>query len=260
VQGHLAASQGPVDGQTCQVALFGRRYQPGHDAFALVPAALVGAFVDAKHIADGHTALLSQGVLAAFITEGHLAQHLRTTWTIYNERRLAFLEEAQVLDGLLAFEPAIAGMHVTGLLRDRRIDDSAVAAESVRRRVSVDPLSKYGAIDGGGLVFATQARRATKRENASRLCGRQLSIKPNNGAFEPSILGGWSVKVYLTENQVLRLLSVDERCNLLIVRRSYGESYDKRNSRRPPRASAICRRRNDRFGACFPVCDADRIV
>jgi len=33
-------------------------------AYALVPEALVGAFVDAKHAADGHTALLSQGVLA----------------------------------------------------------------------------------------------------------------------------------------------------------------------------------------------------
>jgi GntR family transcriptional regulator / MocR family aminotransferase len=134
-------------------------------AYALVPEALVGAFVDAKHIADGHTALLSQGVLAAFITEGHLAQHLRTTWAIYNERRLAFLEEAQVLDGLLAFEPAIAGMHVTGLFRDAAVDDRAVAAESVRRGVAVDPLSKYGSIDRGGLVFGyAGASRSETRE------------------------------------------------------------------------------------------------
>jgi len=56
-------------------------------AYALVPEPLVGAFVDAKHAADGHTALLSQGVLAAFISEGHLAHHLRTTRDIYNERR-----------------------------------------------------------------------------------------------------------------------------------------------------------------------------
>jgi GntR family transcriptional regulator / MocR family aminotransferase len=42
-----------------------------------VPEPLVGPFADAKHAADGHTALLPQGVLAAFISEGHLAQHLR---------------------------------------------------------------------------------------------------------------------------------------------------------------------------------------
>jgi GntR family transcriptional regulator / MocR family aminotransferase len=122
-------------------------------AFTLVPESLAGAFVDAKHVADGHTALLSQAVLAAFIAEGHLAQHLRTTRAIYNERRLVFLEEAKSLGELLEFEPAIAGMHVTALFRDARVDDRAVAAESLRRGVAVDPLSKYGATDRGGLVF-----------------------------------------------------------------------------------------------------------
>jgi GntR family transcriptional regulator / MocR family aminotransferase len=122
-------------------------------AFTLVPEALAGAFVDAKHVADGHTALLSQAVLAAFIAEGHLAQHLRTTRAIYNERRLVFLEEAKSLGELLEFEPAIAGMHVAALFRDAGVDDRAVAAESLRRGVAVDPLSKYGAIDRRGLVF-----------------------------------------------------------------------------------------------------------
>jgi GntR family transcriptional regulator/MocR family aminotransferase len=55
-------------------------------AFAIVPECLVGAFVDAKHVADGHTAMLTQGVLAAFIQEGHLARHLRKTRAIYDER------------------------------------------------------------------------------------------------------------------------------------------------------------------------------
>jgi hypothetical protein len=41
-------------------------------AYAIVPEPLVGAFVDAKHVADGHNASLTQGVLAAFISEGHL--------------------------------------------------------------------------------------------------------------------------------------------------------------------------------------------
>jgi GntR family transcriptional regulator / MocR family aminotransferase len=133
-------------------------------AFTLVPEALVGAFVDAKHAADGHTATLSQGVLAAFIAEGHLAQHLRTTRAIYNERRLVFLEEAKSLDDFLVFGPAIAGMHVTGLFRDAGIDDRAVAAESANHGVAVDPLSKYGAVDRSGLVFgyAGAARDETR--------------------------------------------------------------------------------------------------
>jgi GntR family transcriptional regulator/MocR family aminotransferase len=148
------------------VASFNKILFPGlRIAYALVPEALVGAFVDAKHAADGHTALLSQGVLASFIAEGHLADHLRTTRTIYNERRLAFLEEAKILGGLLDFQPAIAGMHVTGLFQDAGIDDRAVAAECVRRGVQVDPLSKYGAFARGGLVFgyAGAARDVTQR-------------------------------------------------------------------------------------------------
>jgi GntR family transcriptional regulator/MocR family aminotransferase len=157
-------------------------------AYAIVPEALVGAFVDAKHAADGHTALLSQGVLAAFIAEGYLAEHLRTTRAIYNERRLAFLEEAQVLDGLLEFEPAIAGMHVTGLLRDAGIDDRDVAAESVRRGVPLDPLSKYGAIDYGGLVFGyagaprEQARECLKvvRQSISDVLRRRGAKQGNS--------------------------------------------------------------------------------
>jgi GntR family transcriptional regulator/MocR family aminotransferase len=165
----ITSLQDMASDRVVYVASFNKILFPGlRIAYALVPEALVGAFVDAKHAADGHTALLSQGVLASFITEGHLAQHLRTTRAIYNERRLAFLDEAQALDGLLEFEPAIAGMHVTGLFRDAGIDDRAVAAESTRRGVPVDPLSKYGAIDCAGLVFGyAGAARDETRERLS---------------------------------------------------------------------------------------------
>jgi GntR family transcriptional regulator/MocR family aminotransferase len=132
-----------------------------------VPEPLVGAFVDAKHVADGHTSLLMQGVLAAFIQEGHLARHLRKTRAIYDERRLAFLEEAKILADLLEFGPATAGMHVTALFESsstRRLDDRAVAAECARAGVDVHPLSRYGATGRRGLVFGfAGASRAASR-------------------------------------------------------------------------------------------------
>jgi GntR family transcriptional regulator/MocR family aminotransferase len=136
-------------------------------AYAIVPESLVGAFVDAKHVADGHTAMLPQGVLAAFIQEGHLARHLRKTRAIYDERRLAFLEEAQILADVLELGPARAGLHVTGLFKGggaRRVDDRAVAGECARAGVEVHPLSRYGATDRGGLVFgfAGASRAATR--------------------------------------------------------------------------------------------------
>jgi GntR family transcriptional regulator / MocR family aminotransferase len=148
------------------VASFNKILFPGlRIAYALVPEALVGAFVDAKHAADGHTALLSQGVLASFISEGHLADHLRATRAIYNERRLAFLEAAKILGGALDFQPAIAGMHVAALFQDALTDDRAVAAECARRGVQVDPLSKFGAVARVGLVFgyAGAARDETQK-------------------------------------------------------------------------------------------------
>jgi GntR family transcriptional regulator / MocR family aminotransferase len=134
-------------------------------AFVIVPEPLVGAFVDAKHVADGHTALLTQGVLAAFISEGHLARHLRKTRAIYDERRLAFLEEARILEGVLDFGPARAGMHVTALFRKGvALDDRAIAAECARAGIDVHPLSKYGATDRKGLVFGfAGASRAAAR-------------------------------------------------------------------------------------------------
>jgi GntR family transcriptional regulator/MocR family aminotransferase len=76
-----------------------------------------GALVDAKHAADGYTALLSQGVLASFIAEGHLADHLRTTRTIYNERRLGFL-----VDPLSKFGAGARGELVFGYAGAARVE------------------------------------------------------------------------------------------------------------------------------------------
>ena len=106
------------------------------------------------------------GKIPAFIHEGHLARHLRKTRAIYDERRLAFLEEAKVLADLMEFGPARAGMHVTGLFKQtQRVDDWSVAAECARAGVQVHPLSRYGATDRGGLVFGfAAASRAVCRQ------------------------------------------------------------------------------------------------
>lgn len=153
----IASLQGmDGDGRVIYVGSFNKILFPAlRIAYAIVPAPLVQAFMDAKHVADGHTTLLTQGVLAAFIQEGHLARHLRKTRALYDERRLAFLEEAKILADVLEFGPARAGMHVTALFKRQkvRIDDRAVAAECARAGIEVHPLSKYGATDRGGLVF-----------------------------------------------------------------------------------------------------------
>jgi GntR family transcriptional regulator/MocR family aminotransferase len=154
----IASLQGmDGDGRVIYVGSFNKILFPAlRIAYLIAPEALVGAFVDAKHLADGHTAMLTQGVLAAFIREGHLARHLRRTRAIYDERRLAFLEHAKPLDDLLALGPARGGMHVAALFKEavrERIDERAVAARCARAGVEVHPLSRYGTAEWKGLVF-----------------------------------------------------------------------------------------------------------
>lgn len=136
-------------------------------AYAIVPESLVDSFVDAKHIADGHTALLMQGVLAAFIEEGHLGRHLRKTRAVYDQRRLAFLKEARALCAWLNLGPAVAGMHVAAKFADisASLEDRVVSAACGEAGIIVHPLSKYGETGRGGLVFGFAACLAEKSEN-----------------------------------------------------------------------------------------------
>lgn len=152
----IASLQGMDDGgRVIYVGSFNKILFPGlRIAYAIAPEPLVAPFVDAKHAADGFTALLNQAVLAAFIQEGHLGRHIRKTRAIYDERRLAFLEEAKALHDLLDFGPARAGMHVAARFKPAlaaAIDDRYVAEECARNGVDVHPLSRYGG--SGGLVF-----------------------------------------------------------------------------------------------------------
>jgi GntR family transcriptional regulator/MocR family aminotransferase len=165
----IASLQGmDANGRVIYVGSFNKILFPGlRIAYAIVPEPLISAFVNAKHIADGHTATLTQGVLAAFITEGHLARHLRKTRAIYDERRLAFLKEAEVVADVLEFGPARGGMHVTALFRQtaaRQFDERAISARCARAGVEVHPLSKYGPTDRSGLVFgfAVASREASR--------------------------------------------------------------------------------------------------
>ncbi|WP_187308406.1 PLP-dependent aminotransferase family protein [Lysobacter antibioticus] len=181
----IASLQGMDDGgRVIYVGSFNKILFPAlRIAYAIVPEPLIAAFVDAKHVADGHTALLMQGVLAAFIQEGHLARHLRKTRTIYDERRLDFLEQARALTEVLAFGPATAGMHVAALFKQGlAIDDRAVAAECARAGVVVHPLSKYGASERGGLVFGFAGASRAATRSGLEIVGQAIAAVRSMGA------------------------------------------------------------------------------
>ena len=64
--------------------------------FAVAPPWARQALGAAKRCADSHSSPLVQEALAAFITEGHLARHVRRMRRIYGARREALLERVAV--------------------------------------------------------------------------------------------------------------------------------------------------------------------
>ena len=71
-----------------------------------------------------------------------------------------------------------------------------------------------------------------------------------------------SVKFYLTEGQVLRLLCVGAQCNLFTVRsiQLTENAHDTRIPHLTVRAGAACRDRHGRYCLYRPVCDAGRVA
>ena len=60
--------------------------------YLVLPQSLIPVFTRAKWLADRHSPLLEQAVLADFIEEGHLERHIRQMRTHYDQRRQALVQ------------------------------------------------------------------------------------------------------------------------------------------------------------------------
>lgn len=114
-------------------------------SFLVLPASLVEVTERLMDRISVRAPLMAQGALARFISEGHLAAHLRRTRLLYAGRREALLAAAERhLDGLLAIAPDPGGMHliakpVSALAKT--FDDVAVTKEAAAAGLVVQPLS-----------------------------------------------------------------------------------------------------------------------
>jgi GntR family transcriptional regulator/MocR family aminotransferase len=101
------------------VGTFSKSLFPGiRLGFVVAPAWARAAVAAAKRYADGSCPDLMQETLASFITEGHLARHVRKMRQVYAERRSALLEGLHTqLSRWLEPIPAAAGLHVTALCK-----------------------------------------------------------------------------------------------------------------------------------------------
>ncbi len=107
--------------------------------YLVVPKDLVGVFSRAKWLADRHSSLLQQQVLADFILQGHLSKHVRRMRAIYQERRKLVIE---CLKGLFEDDVTIygenAGINILLRLKTDLADDEIVARA---RRLGVGVVS-----------------------------------------------------------------------------------------------------------------------
>ena len=156
----------------------GRVFYVGTFSKSLFPALRLGfvvappwartALIAAKQASDGHSSVLAQDTLAAFMLEGHLARHVRRMRKIYGERRTILLDAlerhcADWLDPL----PAAAGLHIAARL-SRDVDARALARRAGESGIGIETLSRYAASRPApnGLAFGYGCVAAARIEEA----------------------------------------------------------------------------------------------
>jgi GntR family transcriptional regulator/MocR family aminotransferase len=132
-----------AEGRVVYVGTFSKTLLPGlRVGYAIAPSSLQPALREAKQVTDWSGDAVTQGALAAFLAEGHLAAHVRRATKVYSERRRYLLAEVdREIGDLLELVPSVAGLHVTALLRDSDVDDRELAAAAMQAGVGVEPLS-----------------------------------------------------------------------------------------------------------------------
>ena len=111
--------------------------------FVIAPPWALPALVAAKNCFDWHCAVPIQLAVASFMTDGHLARHVRKMREIYrarHERVLSFIGEH--LHEWLEPLPSFCGMHVAAVAR-APLDLDTVAQTLLSHQVNLHALSRY---------------------------------------------------------------------------------------------------------------------
>ncbi len=141
----LASLQGlDCDGRVIYLGSFSKTIFPSLRLGCLVvPPDLVDVFTAARALADLHSPVLNQAILAEFIAEGHLARHIRRMRGLYEERQEILIAEIKKrLDGFLEVSKADAGMHIIGWLPNG-VNDNEVSQKGAEVNLHLIPISTY---------------------------------------------------------------------------------------------------------------------
>lgn len=111
--------------------------------YLVAPPALVDVFTAARSIADRHSPMVDQAVLAEFMSEGHFGRHIRRMRLLYQERRDSIVDALRnELGGFLETSTAAAGMHVVGWLAPG-VDDREASRRALDLGVEAQAISAY---------------------------------------------------------------------------------------------------------------------
>jgi GntR family transcriptional regulator / MocR family aminotransferase len=141
----LASLQGLDDTErVIYVGTLNKALFPGlRIGYAVVPRALLQAFVGVRYLMDRQPATLQQVVVSEFMQQGHFAAHIRRMRELYREQRDALMETlmrraADRLDVALPDQ----GMHLVAYLRDES-SDIAIEATAQRAGIVVRAISRF---------------------------------------------------------------------------------------------------------------------
>src|SRR5262252_8287366 len=141
----LASLQGLDDTeQVIYVGTLNKALFPGlRIGYAVVPRALLQAFVSARYLIDRQPATLQQTVVSEFMQQGHFAAHVRRMRQLYREQRDALAETLmRRAAGRLDVALPDQGMHLVAYLCDGS-SDIAIEAAAQRAGIVVRAISRF---------------------------------------------------------------------------------------------------------------------
>jgi GntR family transcriptional regulator / MocR family aminotransferase len=140
----LASLQGLDDaGRVIYIGTLNKALFPGlRLGYAVVPHALLRAFVAARCLVDRQPSSLGQTIVTALMEEGHFAAHIRRMREIYRGQRDALVAAlGRRLDSHLTVEAPDQGMHLVAYMR-RGLSDVAIARAAREHGVVVHAMSR----------------------------------------------------------------------------------------------------------------------
>ncbi|MPR09562.1 PLP-dependent aminotransferase family protein [Microvirga tunisiensis] len=144
--------------------------------YAVVPDRLVEAVVGARAIAGGFAPLIEQVVITDFITEGHLAQHIRRMRKVYDQRRQQMLyAAARHIGEFVELDPASQGTQMIGWLKIP-VDEAALEQDAAAIGLQLGFLSRFSALGTlrQGLLLGYGAFDSSEIELGMEKLGRLL--------------------------------------------------------------------------------------